>query len=169
MIKHTTVDTTSALVAKFDKDTGSFEYYLIPPTNTWWVGELDVVVDKEYKHSIQVPELSIEEFTLKAITTLRDKQSQALAEAQNTVTRLEKKIQELHMLTYQADVIKTDDFQLREEFNPVFTPDPESYAIIPKIDEVPITQEELDAWEPVEETSPNVWEDVGEAADDYKD
>jgi hypothetical protein len=94
---------TSALVAKFNESKKQMEYYLIPPDRTWWLGDTDVIINAEQVFVVELPALSQEEYTLKAITTLREKQKAAYEEASRTAARLEEKIKELQLLTWQAD------------------------------------------------------------------
>jgi hypothetical protein len=94
---------TASVVAKFNIDTKQMDYYLIPPHQTWWVGETDVIISEKQVFVIELPALSQEEYTLKAITTLREKQKAAYEEASRTAARLEEKIKELQLLTWQAD------------------------------------------------------------------
>lgn len=106
---------TSALVAKFNESKKQMEYYLIPPDRTWWLGDTDVVINAEQVFVVELPALSQEEYTLKAITTLREKQKAAYEEASRTAARLEEKIKELQLLTWQADpsVIDSNDLVLQ--------------------------------------------------------
>ena len=106
---------TSALVAKFNESKKQMEYYLIPPDRTWWLGDTDVVINAEQVFIVELPALSQEEYTLKAITTLREKQKAAYEEASRTAARLEEKIKELQLLTWQADpsVIDSNDLVLQ--------------------------------------------------------
>jgi hypothetical protein len=119
---------TSALVAKFNESKKQMEYYLIPPDRTWWLGDTDVIINAEQVFVVELPALSQEEYTLKAITTLREKQKAAYEEASRTAARLEEKIKELQLLTWQADpsVIDSNDLVLQpiqeeveEESDPV--------------------------------------------------
>ena len=119
---------TASLVAKFNESKKQMEYYLIPPDRTWWLGDTDVVINAEQVFVVELPALSQEEYTLKAITTLREKQKAAYEEASRTAARLEEKIKELQLLTWQADpsVIDSNDLVLQpiqeeveEESDPV--------------------------------------------------
>jgi hypothetical protein len=106
---------TSSLVAKFNESKKQMEYYLIPPNRTWWLGDTDVIINAEQVFVVELPTLSQEEYTLKAITTLREKQKAAYEEASRTAARLEEKIKELQLLTWQADpsVIDSNDLVLQ--------------------------------------------------------
>jgi hypothetical protein len=106
---------TSSLVAKFNGSKKQMEYYLIPPDRTWWLGDTDVVINAEQVFVVELPALSKEEYTLKAISTLREKQKAAYEEASRTAARLEEKIKELQLLTWQADpsVIDSNDLVLQ--------------------------------------------------------
>jgi hypothetical protein len=106
---------TASLVAKFNESKKQMEYYLIPPDRTWWLGDTDVVINAEQVFIVELPALSQEEYTLKAITTLREKQKAAYEEASRTAARLEEKIKELQLLTWQADpsVIDSNDLVLQ--------------------------------------------------------
>jgi hypothetical protein len=94
---------TASVVAKFNINTKQMDYYLIPPHQTWWVDETDVVISEKQVFVVELPALSQEEYTLKAITTLREKQKAAYEEASRTAARLEEKIKELQLLTWQVD------------------------------------------------------------------
>lgn len=83
--------------------------------NKYWIGDTDIVIDEFFKTTIEVETLTQETFTQLAIKTLRDKQNKAFADAQQKVNDLEEKIKELQLLTWQSDVIKVDDFKLKEE------------------------------------------------------
>jgi hypothetical protein len=106
---------TASLVAKFNQGSKQMEYYLIPPDRTWWLEDTDVVINAEQVFVVELPALSQEEYTLKAITTLREKQKAAYEEASRTAARLEEKIKELQLLTWQADpsVIDSNDLVLQ--------------------------------------------------------
>jgi hypothetical protein len=106
---------TASLVAKFNETKKQMEYYLIPPDRTWWLGDTDVVINAEQVFVVELPALSKEEYTLKAITTLREKQKAAYEEADRIAASLEEKIKQLQLLTWQADpsVIDSNDMVLQ--------------------------------------------------------
>jgi hypothetical protein len=101
------------LFSRFNKETQDLEYLFT--SNKWNLFDTDVVVDSDFCVTVNLDPLSKEKYTQLAITTLREKQSKAWADAQQTVSNLEEKIKELHLLTWQSDVLKEGDFQLKPE------------------------------------------------------
>lgn len=98
----------TVLVAHFDAKEKKIEHYL---TNaTWAVMGNDIALDENFMVRVNIPEHSQEELALKAINTLRAKQSKAWAEAQLVVNGLEEEIKKIQLLTHQPHSSIPEDF-----------------------------------------------------------
>jgi hypothetical protein len=104
---------TTILFARFDTTEKKLKYLFA--NNKWQLYDTDVVVQEEFQVEISVKALDQSEYTRLAINTLRDKQAKAWADAQQSVNSLEEKIKELQLLTWQSDVLKDGDFQVKYE------------------------------------------------------
>lgn len=104
---------TTILFARYNTTSKEMEYHFT--NNIYYVNNTDVIIDKEYKVQIDINPLNQEEYIRLAINTLRERQTAAWADAQAKVSQLEEQIKELQLITYQPDVLKDGEFQVKGE------------------------------------------------------
>lgn len=80
-----------------------FTLQIIPKNRHYWMHDTDVNLG-DIKVSFKLPgNMTREELALKAVQTLRDKKDAERANSQKRITELEKKINELLLITHDGD------------------------------------------------------------------
>lgn len=90
----------TTVFAYFDKNTQKVEYKVYPRKEAWRASDDEICVDDDFPIDMELPYLNELEMRQKAVDTLRAKQQKAYAEAEREHQRLQKKIDELLLLTY---------------------------------------------------------------------
>lgn len=90
--------------ADADKESG-ISFYLVSKKHQWYTGDEAVKICElvvEYEHPDSMDEHQIR---TAAIQTLKEKQERIIAEAQLKKNKLQKKIEQLMLITYQPDTV----------------------------------------------------------------
>lgn len=89
-------------IADADEKEG-FKLRLVPPEYSWYMGSTDVKVGTTSVQYMPPDNMSREEMCIKAVATLKEKQVQVRARAELEINKLEARIQELLLLTYNPN------------------------------------------------------------------
>lgn len=84
------------------KQKEGFKLELVAPHRKWWMNDSDVMVGVTTVSYEPPEDMSREDLAIKAVETLRDRQKQAMAEAQMKYDKLQVRINELLMITHQS-------------------------------------------------------------------
>lgn len=90
-----------AIADAAEKD--GFRLRLLPPEYSWYMDTTDVKVGTTSIQFITPDNMSREEMAIKAIATLKEKQTEIRARAEMEINKLEARIQELLLLTYNPN------------------------------------------------------------------
>ena len=90
----------TTVFAYFDKNTQKVEYKVYPRKEAWRASDDEICVDDDFPIDMELPYLNELEMRQKAVDTLRAKQQKAYAEAELEHQRLQEKIDQLLLLTY---------------------------------------------------------------------
>jgi len=99
-----------------DSSPEGFELILMPPEKKWYMNDSDVCVGSTIVSFLPPDNMSRDELAAKAIETLRDKQKQAMAEAQRRCDKLQAQINQLLMISYKKPEAENDSNVIHAEF-----------------------------------------------------
>ena len=93
-------ETMSIYAVPDSQESIGFKFKLIPQEKKWWMHDEDICVGEVEVEYDPPSDMTKDQLVLKAIETLKDKQTQAMASAQVKYNELQEKINKLTLISH---------------------------------------------------------------------
>jgi hypothetical protein len=103
----TNIEFTAVLYASFNVSEAKLDYHVAK--SVYWIGDKDIVLDKNFTFSAPVEIPNKQELLRKAVSTLKDKQQEEWTNAAKRVAELQEDLDQLLQLGWDGDISEDCD------------------------------------------------------------